>query len=29
MLGEDWYTYGDWGLDVDEDTAQPAAATRP
>ena len=25
MLGDDWYTYGDWGLDVDT----PPASSKP
>ena len=23
MLGDDWYTYGDWGLDVDTPLVPP------
>lgn len=23
MLGDDWYTYGDWGLDVDTPPVPP------
>ncbi|QSN64862.1 DUF3079 domain-containing protein [Caballeronia sp. M1242] len=29
LLGEDWYTFGDWGLDVvDESTSTTSAATK-
>jgi len=26
MLGDDWYTYGDWGLEPAEETNAPPAA---
>ena len=31
MLGEDWYTFGDWGLDIDPETdsVPPSRAMTP
>jgi hypothetical protein len=25
LLGDDWYLYGDWGLDLPDDTNDPSA----
>jgi hypothetical protein len=29
LLGEDWFTFGDWGIDATTDPAGPGTPTTP